>query len=194
MRVPLYTLPALLFLAFVATLSLACGGGSKKDTSANVDAFPTATIPSTLPAPIIVSGTPRPSSGSGRYVVKTGDTLSSIAAEYGVSLDDLISVNNITDPVGLHAGDELIIPGANSTPQAQPTAAPQATSPPPQEEPTAQPTSDDAGGQTYTVQDGDNPASIAAQFGITAEELMAANDITDPTSLLVGDVLTIPAQ
>jgi LysM repeat protein len=192
-RVPVWTLPALLLLALVATLSFACGGGSKEKTP-QAGVYPTATLPSTLPVPIIVSGTPHPTTASGRYVIKSGDTLSAIAAQFGVSLDELISINNITDPTGLHAGDELTIPGADSTPQAQPTPAPRATSTPQQEEPTAQPTSDSTGEQTYTVQDGDNPASIAAQFGITAEELMAANGITDPTSLLVGDVLTIPAH
>jgi len=42
------------------------------------------------------------------------------------------------------------------------------------------------------VQAGDNPGSIAAKFGITAAALMAANGITDPRSLHVGQRLVIP--
>ncbi len=192
MRIPFWTLPALILIVLAATLSFACGGDLKDDTSVRADVFPTATIPSTLPAPIIVSGTPRPQSARGRYVVQDGDSPSSIAARFDVSLDELLSVNNIIDPTGLHVGDELIIPGSGATPEPQPTAAAQATSAP-AAQPTAQPTSGSIGEQAYTVQDGDNPASIAAQFGITAQELMDANGITDPTSLLIGDVLTIPA-
>jgi LysM repeat protein len=157
--------------------------------------FPTATLPAQLPDVLIVSSTPQPSGvTSDRYVVQTGDTLSSIADRFGVTVDDIINANNITDPTGLHAGDELIIPSGEATPEPQeePTAAP--TTALQEEEPTAVPTSGSTGGTTYTVQDGDNPASIAAQFGITAEELMDANGITDPTSLLVGQVLTIPGQ
>lgn len=197
MRVPIWTIPALL-AALVLALS-ACGGGDSKDEdTSQVVVFPTATLPSTLPDPIIVSGTPQPTqnngSGSDRYTVQEGDSPASIAEQFGVPLDELLSVNNITDPTDLHVGDELIIPGAGTTsePQEEPTAAP--TSAPQEEEPAAQPTSDSTGGETYTVQEGDSPASIAAQFGITPEALMEANGITDPTSLLVGQELTIPAQ
>jgi LysM repeat protein len=45
---------------------------------------------------------------------------------------------------------------------------------------------------TYTVQKGDNLSLIAHKFGISFEELKAANGITDPSSLTVGTVLTLP--
>jgi LysM repeat protein len=189
-RFRIWTLSALLLLLLVTTLGFACGGGSKKnDDSSTAGAIPTATLPSTLPDPIIISGTPRPPSGQ-RYVVKDGDSPSSIAAQFDISVDELMSVNGIVDPTGLHAGDELIIPGTDGgnvqTPEptsVAPTAAPAATSTPEQS---------DGGGQTYTVQDGDIPETIAARFGITAEELMAANNITDAASLQIGQVLVIP--
>jgi murein DD-endopeptidase MepM/ murein hydrolase activator NlpD len=47
-------------------------------------------------------------------------------------------------------------------------------------------------GPIYIVQSGDNLTSIAAQFGITQDELIAANAITDPNLLAVGDQLIIP--
>ncbi len=47
-------------------------------------------------------------------------------------------------------------------------------------------------GPVYIVQSGDNLTSIAAQFGITQDELIAANAITDPNLLAVGDQLIIP--
>lgn len=42
------------------------------------------------------------------------------------------------------------------------------------------------------VLDGDTLAGIADRFGVTIDALMQANVITDPDSLQVGDVLTIP--
>jgi hypothetical protein len=46
--------------------------------------------------------------------------------------------------------------------------------------------------RTYTVQEGDYPASIAEKFSISAEALMKANGITDPASLKIGQQLLIP--
>jgi LysM repeat protein len=45
------------------------------------------------------------------YVVQPGDTLNDIAGRFGVSTEDLISVNQITNPDILSAGTQLLIPG-----------------------------------------------------------------------------------
>lgn len=45
------------------------------------------------------------------YVVQAGDSLWLIALRFGVSIEDLIRVNNLSEPVSLHPGDELVIPG-----------------------------------------------------------------------------------
>jgi LysM repeat protein len=55
--------------------------------------------------------------------------------------------------------------------------------------PTAEPT---ATAQTYTVQRGDTLSSIARQFGTTVDALVAANGITDPSIIGVGQTLVIP--
>ena len=47
--------------------------------------------------------------------------------------------------------------------------------------------------QVYIVKPGDSPASIAQQFKIKTEDLMAANNIDDPQKLQVGQELKIPA-
>jgi LysM repeat protein len=47
--------------------------------------------------------------------------------------------------------------------------------------------------QQYTVKPGDSLLAIAVQFGVTLDELQAANDITNPNSIYVGQVLDIPA-
>ena len=49
------------------------------------------------------------------------------------------------------------------------------------------------GTRVYTVQEGDILYELAPQFGVTAEEIMAANGITDPHRLQIGQQLIIPA-
>jgi len=45
------------------------------------------------------------------YIVQPGDSLSSIASRFNVSMNDLMAANSITDPNQLKAGQQLIIPG-----------------------------------------------------------------------------------
>src|SRR5690606_26300073 len=45
------------------------------------------------------------------YIVQPGDSLSSIASRFNVSLNDLLTINGITDPNQLAAGQQLTIPG-----------------------------------------------------------------------------------
>ena len=185
----LIVVPSVALLAALI-VGVACGGGSDgEQTSNNPDEIPTATLPASLPDPVILGESQVPAGGGSTYTVQDGDSPSSIAEQFGITTEELMAANGITDPLALFVGQVLTIPGASATPQApSPTAGPaEPTSAPVEEVPTS------TGEQTYTVQEGDIPETIAAQFGITAEELMAANGITDPTSLQVGDVLIIPA-
>src|SRR5687768_11140425 len=50
----------------------------------------------------------------------------------------------------------------------------------------------EATGPIYIVQPGDSLSSIAARFSVNLQELMAANGITDPNQLAVGQQLIIP--
>jgi LysM repeat protein len=49
-----------------------------------------------------------------------------------------------------------------------------------------------AEGPTHTVERGENLFRIALRYGVTVEALAAANNITDPTHIFVGQVLVIP--
>lgn len=44
------------------------------------------------------------------YTIQPGDTLFSIAEQFGVTLDDLVALNNIDNPDLINAGDQLFIP------------------------------------------------------------------------------------
>jgi LysM repeat protein len=56
--------------------------------------------------------TPEPEPTPQLYVIKQGDTLSKVAAEFGVTLEELLAANvdRIEDPDRISIGDEIIIP------------------------------------------------------------------------------------
>ncbi|WP_051914291.1 LysM peptidoglycan-binding domain-containing protein [Thermorudis peleae] len=62
---------------------------------------------------------------------------------------------------------------------------------PPAGTPTPRPGGTPAAG-TYVVQPGDSLFTIAARFHVSAQDLAAANHLTDPNTIQVGQVLIIP--
>ncbi len=62
------------------------------------------------PSTPIPTNSPTPSPTPIIHVLKQGDSLWGIAWDYGVSLEALQKINNITDPRTLQIGQELIIP------------------------------------------------------------------------------------
>ena len=65
--------------------------------------------PEPLPPPPPPDG---PVSSDLLYTIEEGDTLYSISRQFGVSVDTLIEVNNISNPDVIRAGDTLVIPPA----------------------------------------------------------------------------------
>ena len=90
-------------------------------------------------------------------------------------------------------------PPATTTAKAEPPKPPSAATPPPK--PLAQPANsakEDVppapDGNTYTVAKGDNPYSIAKKLHVSYNELIAINEIKDPTRVQIGQKLKIPAR
>jgi len=154
-------------------------------TTCNPCNVPTAEPPpSTNPDGSIITTTVPPAStlprpADGKYTVQSGDTLALIAARFGVTQAALAAANGITDPNNITTGMKLTIP-------APPPTTTTTTAPPP-------PTTTHAP-TTYTVKAGDSLSSIAAKFGISQSVLAAANNITDPNKIYVGQVLKIPGH
>jgi murein DD-endopeptidase MepM/ murein hydrolase activator NlpD len=93
------TLPA---LALMLALS-ACGGTTFDPGASQIEQPPQ---PTTAP--------PVATLGGQTYTVVAGDTIDSVAREYGVPVDVLIQANNLASPYQLHAGQQLVIPVSGS--------------------------------------------------------------------------------
>ena len=184
---PLRRGTALVILLAALALGLTACGGSGDRT--DVSEIPTATLPAELPEPIIV-GPPVPGGGGRTYTIQAGDTLSAVAEQFNVSVEEIMEANGIEDPTRLEVGQVLVIPGAVPTGPFPTPASPEDTPTPPPDGLTPGP-----GENTYVVQSGDNASDIADRFGITLEELAAANGTTVDglRALEVDQVLTIPA-
>jgi LysM repeat protein len=77
-------------------------------------------------------------------------------------------------------------PEPTSTPQPPTNTLEPSLTPEPSETPTP------AGPITYVVEEGDSLASIADQFEVTIDQLIAANNLVDPNNIGVGSQLIIP--
>ncbi len=74
--------------------------------------------PSVPPAPVASATTPTPAAtatvpapaGGQKHVVQDGDTLSGIAEQFGVTIQQIIDANSLQNPDLLLPGQELIIP------------------------------------------------------------------------------------
>jgi LysM repeat protein len=100
------------------------------------------------------------------YVVQPGDTLAKIAARYGTSWYDIATVNNISNPNLIYAGQVLVIPAFITRPA-----------------------------QSYTVRAGDTLTAIAASFNVTADVLVQTNNLENGgATIYPGQILVIPAR
>ncbi|MBN1249747.1 MAG: LysM peptidoglycan-binding domain-containing protein [Anaerolineae bacterium] len=107
---------------------------------------PTATLDPSLPTatPVATStlpptSTPRPD-GAIVYVVREGDSLGAIAVEHGLTVDQILALNDLVDPNVVDVGQEIVI----SIPAVTETPAPLAATPLPTGTPMPTPTATEA--------------------------------------------------
>ena len=100
------------------------------------------------------------------YTVKKGDTLWDIAVNNGTTVDQLMQDNNLTSSL-IFPGDKLTY---NTTVAQVAQAKEQGY---------------------YTVVLGDTLGKVANRFGVTVDELVKLNNLSDPNLIYVGTVLKV---
>jgi LysM repeat protein len=121
------------------------------------------------------------------YTVKQGDSLSRIAAMYGVTVSEIADLNLLKDKAVLRIGQQLLLP-----PDAlkKPRAVATKSSGKSVGKTTTKPAAVPAGGE-YTIQSGDSLSKIAAKFGVKVADLKSANNLTSDR-IVAGKKLKIP--
>jgi membrane-bound lytic murein transglycosylase D len=154
----------------------------------------------------IFAGQPTPR----RYRVQRGDTLASVAGEYGISAEALARLNRMRTSGKLRVGRYISLPEQAATTVAAVTPAPTAPPPPPVSlgapgaPPAAMPSAPPAtpGASTppvaateaegiYIVKRGESLADIAAKVGSTEAQLLQLNGIRNRDFIFEGEQLAI---
>jgi len=99
------------------------------------------------------------------HIVQRGETMFSIARQYGVSVEAVAQANGIADPRLIYVGQRLLITGATGTPAAW---------------------------VSYVVRPGETLESIAGQYGLAWHTVAQANRLLNPHRLSAGQVLRLP--
>lgn len=133
----------------------------------------------TTPSP---TGTPAPEPTEERttetiHVVVAGDTLTTLAQQYGVTVEEIAAANNMSNVHTLDVGQELVIPAPGG----------ETTTPATEEAPATEE-------RIHVVRAGDNLYRIGLQYGFTVEELAAYNNLANPNRLEVGQQIRIPPE
>ena len=105
------------------------------------------------------------------YIIRSGDTLASIAVAHDITLAELLALNpSITNPNVIYVGQAIQVPGSESEPGSQVAIC----------------------ANPYTTQSGDTWTSIAAAYSVEAGTLALVNNMTLQQTLATGTQLCIP--
>jgi LysM repeat protein len=124
----------------------------------------------------------RPSGGGGgtrtttvsaNYTVKPGETLSELAERYGTSVQRLMELNNLRGPQDLWAGSRIQVPITRTTTAAAPKPAVNKNA------------------TQHKVQSGETLSVIADRYGVSMQNLIALNGISNPNQVEVGRTLKL---
>jgi murein DD-endopeptidase MepM/ murein hydrolase activator NlpD len=99
------------------------------------------------------------------YLVQQGDTLGSIALQFGVDINELQSINQISDPNALDIGQGLIIPGLEGI--------------------TGLLTS-------QTISFGDSLTTLTRAYQLEQDALLTLNRLSSPSEVIAGAKFIIP--
>ena len=124
------------------------------------------------PPPPPATAPPAPGgAGLVRYLVQPGDTVSALAARFGIPIVVFLSLNPELSDAFLLVGQEIVVP-ADRLPLADTRTVARIA--------------------TYVVEPGDSASAIAAAYGLSLAQLVAANPGVDLSIIYVGQSLQLP--
>jgi murein DD-endopeptidase MepM/ murein hydrolase activator NlpD len=98
------------------------------------------------------------------YIVQAGDSCSYIASQFGVSMIELMQVNDLGESCLIHPGDRMVLPGMEGI----------------------------SGILTgRTVELGESLRSIALRYGMTSEMLYRLNHVVNPERVAAGQTIIV---
>jgi LysM repeat protein len=167
---------------------------------------PPAPILPPLASPFERTASSAPVSDTKVYIVQPNDSVSKIAARYGLSVREVIEINKMKNANALRVGQKLILPAyadvkpataaekvaPSPKPAVRPKPAPKADAPAPAPAVEAAP-APAASGDVYEVKNGDILSRIAIKLGVKTADLKAVNNLTSD-KIRVGQKLKVPGK
>ena len=111
------------------------------------------------------------------YTVKSGDTLSGIASQYNTTVNQIVSLNQLSNPNLIYVGQVLKLKNGQTTNSSSSSSSTATTT---------------AG--TYTVKAGDTLSAIASRYSTSSSTLASLNSLSNPNLIYVGQVLKVSSN
>ena len=124
------------------------------------------------------STTTNTETSSASYTVKSGDTLSGIASQYNTTVNQIVSLNQLSNPNLIYVGQVLKLKNSQTTNSSSSSSSSTATT--------------TAG--TYTVKAGDTLSAIASRYSTSSSTLASLNSLSNPNLIYVGQVLKVSSN
>lgn len=112
------------------------------------------------------------------YTVKSGDTLSAIASRYNTTVNQIVSLNQLSNPNLIYVGQVLKLKNSQTTNSSSSSSSSTAAT--------------TVG--TYTVKAGDTLSAIASRYSTSSSTLASLNSLSNPNLIYVGQVLKVSSN
>lgn len=112
------------------------------------------------------------------YTVKSGDTLSGITSRYNTTVNQIVSLNQLSNPNLIYVGQVLKLKNSQTTNSSSSSSSSTAAT--------------TVG--TYTVKAGDTLSAIASRYSTSSSTLASLNSLSNPNLIYVGQVLKVSSN
>ncbi|MFB9822526.1 lytic transglycosylase domain-containing protein [Arthrobacter ramosus] len=169
---PATALPAVQTQKIPASLTAAMQAQAAA-VSANV--IPASAVAATIPAAM----QPMAPAAPATYTIVRGDTISGIAARYGLNTNTVLQLNGLSGNTIIYPGQQIKLSGSAAVPSA----------PAPAPSPAPSPASSSAA--SYTVVSGDTLSGIAARHGVALSDVFSWNGLNGRSIIYPGQKIKV---